>query len=274
MTTTPAGTTSEAEAIWYREWVCAGVAQQIPTPGDLLPATVGDVALHVQRTTDGDLRAAFNALQHGSCLTVPAQCRGGHKIRCPYVSCAFSLDTDALSAKDDEAARSMWQFTGSDPQRLMTAPLSQVGPLLFVSLAGVAGLPSRPPPIPGRLPFGLASMCYAGRFWLTLECNWRAAEESILALLTATVSDSGAAVDLASTTLFPNLVVVDLVDHVAALVIKPTSPAKSMAMTALFVEINSAPCADDDGNALVQPVFDRWRALGQMVESWEKRIGG
>jgi hypothetical protein len=88
----------EDERIWTRDWVCVGVEQQIPDPGDLLPATVGHHGLHVQRAPKGDLRASFNVLQYGSCWTIPAQCGNGHKTKCPYISCAHSLDTDALRA--------------------------------------------------------------------------------------------------------------------------------------------------------------------------------
>jgi hypothetical protein len=182
----PALASLEDERIWIREWVCVGVEQQIPEPGDLLPATVGDHGLHVQRQPDGGLRAAFNVLQQGSCWTVPVQCGSGHKTRCPYVSCAFSLDTDALLAVDGEPTREMRQFIGFNPLNLFPVSLERLGPLIFLKLD-----PSYPDPPAGRLGelptrvarYRLPELVSAGRFRIDLECNWKLADAALASAL-------------------------------------------------------------------------------------------
>jgi hypothetical protein len=176
----------EDERIWIRDWVCVGVAQQIPDPGDLLPATVGDHGLHVQRQPDGTLRAAFNVLQQGSCWTVPVQCGSGHKTRCPYVSCAFSLDTDALRAVGGEPTREMRQFIGFNPLKLFPVMLECLGPLIFLRLD-----PSGPDPLAGQLGelpsrvarYRLPELVGAGHFWIDLDCNWKLADAALLSAL-------------------------------------------------------------------------------------------
>jgi hypothetical protein len=167
----------EDERIWTRVWVCVGVEPQVPAAGDLLPATVGHHGLHVQRRPDGGLRAAFNVLQQGSCWTIPAQCGNGHKTDCPYVSCAHSLDTDALAALDGAPTRQMRQFIGFNALKLADVPVRTAGPLVFVTLG------SPPPPLHDQLgALGAAAgfepigrLGYVTRFWAELDCNWKLA---------------------------------------------------------------------------------------------------
>jgi hypothetical protein len=251
----------EDERIWTRVWACAGVEHQIPRPGDLLPATVGHHGLHVQRRSDGGLRAAFNVLQQGSCWTIPAQCGHGHKTNCPYVSCAHSLDTDALAAQDGAPTREMRQFIGFNPLKLADVPVQTAGPLIFVTLA------DPPPPLNGQLgALGAAApleaigrLQHVARFWAELDCNWKPASDALFGALGAPPGSerleerlaagtaipgtgvthgelwSAGAADVAWERLapddgggvrlwraFPNVVLAVLPNHAAAIVVKPT----------------------------------------------------
>ena len=172
----------EDQRIWTRAWVCVGFEQQIPGIGDLLPATVGNHGLHVQRQPDGSLRAAFNVLQQGSCWTIPVQCGSGHKTDCPYVSCAFSLDTDALSAEAGQPTPAMRQFIGFNALKLAPVALSQFGPLLFLNLdfSGPPTLAEQLGTLPERVGrFGFSQLRNVGRFWLHLDCNWKLAPDTL-----------------------------------------------------------------------------------------------
>lgn len=251
----------EDERIWTRVWACVGVEAQVPAAGDLLPATVGHHGLHVQRRPDGGLRAAFNVLQQGSCWTVPAQCGRGHKTDCPYVSCAHSLDTDALAAQDGTPTREMRQFIGFNPLKLADVPVQTAGPLIFVTLSypppplhdqlGALGAAARLEPI-GRLR-------YVTRFWAELDSNWTLASDALFAALGAPpeserleeVLATGTAVPGTGAThgelwsagaakaaweplrldgsagvrlwrAFPNVVLAALPNHAATIVVKPT----------------------------------------------------
>jgi hypothetical protein len=250
----------EDERIWTRVWTCVGVAQQIPASGDLLPATVGHHGLHVQRRPDGGLRAAFNVLQQGSCWTIPAQCGHGHKTKCPYVSCAHSLDTDALPAQDGAPTREMRQFIGFNSLKLADVPVQTAGPLIFVALA-------EPSPLPDQLgSLGVAArresigrLRHVARFWAELDCNWKLASDALFEALGAPPESerleerlaTGTAVPGTGTThgelwsagaagaaweplglddgggvqlwrAFPNAVLAALPNHAAAIVVKPT----------------------------------------------------
>jgi hypothetical protein len=251
----------EDERIWTRVWTCVGVEHQVPAAGDLLPATVGNHGLHVQRRPDGGLRAAFNVLQQGSCWTIPAQCGHGHKTNCPYVSCAHSLDTDALSAEDGTPTREMRQFIGFNPLKLADVPVRTAGPLIFVTLA------DPPPPLHDQLgALGAAALLepigrlrHVGRFWAELDCNWKLASDALFEALGAPPGSerleerlvAGTAVPGTGAThgelwiagaadatwerlapdddggvrllrAFPNVVLAVLPNHAAAIVVKPT----------------------------------------------------
>ena len=129
----------EDEKIWTRSWVCIGAQRDIPNVGDLLPHTVGNHGVHVQRGEEG-LVGRFNLAQHGGCRFVPAQCQTGSKTRCSFTSCGYSRDRGVVSADelgDDTPA--MRQYLGFRPERLLPVRVESAGPLLFVNLDPHAG---------------------------------------------------------------------------------------------------------------------------------------
>jgi hypothetical protein len=286
----------EDARIWTQAWVCVGVENQIPDPGDLLPATIGHHGLHVQRQADGGLRAAFNVLQYGSCWTIPAQCGHGHKTNCPYVSCAHSLDTDALPAQDGAPTPQMRQFIGFNPHKLVFVPVQTVGPLIFVTLAdpppslddqlGALGAAARLGPL-GRL-------VHVAHFWAALDCNWKLATDALFQAF-GTASDSGlpheqvgmdvrvpdtaashrelwtagaaAALELLTSDgegeirllrAFPNVLVAVLCNHAAAVVIKPTRLDGVMLVVSLFARRRVETAEYEEA---VAALLAAWRAI-------------
>jgi hypothetical protein len=130
---------AEAED-WTGRWVCVGFADQLRRSGDVLPATVTGHAVHVRRGTDGTLAASFNARPFGGCMSVPVQCAGARKIRCPHLACAFSEDPPVLGDDNDPEGTARRQFMGADPDRLVPVPLARWGPLLFVHIGPTPAL--------------------------------------------------------------------------------------------------------------------------------------
>lgn len=286
----------EDERIWTRDWVCVGVEQQIPAPGDLLPATVGHHGLHVQRRADGGLRASFNVLQYGSCWTIPAQCGHGHKTKCPYISCAHSLDTDALLARDGAPTAEMRQFIGFNPHKLLDVTARTAGPLIFVTLAeaptpldeqlGALGRTARLAP--------LAQLQHVARLWAELNCNWKLASDALFEALgapgeggrhedrlspDAVVPATGtchrelwtvdARAELEPLNLggddevrllraFPNVVLAVLPNHAAVVVIKPTRLDGVTLVVALFARRRDETAEDEDA---VAALVAGWRAV-------------
>lgn len=124
----------EDEAIWTRNWVCIGTGMQIPLAGDMLPFTVGNHGIHVQRLSDGTLAGRFNFAQHGGCRSVPGQCQTGKKTRCSYTACGYSRDRGVLYAQGGQTTPEMGQYLGPDPARLHPVQVREWGPFLFVNL--------------------------------------------------------------------------------------------------------------------------------------------
>ncbi|WP_214368124.1 hypothetical protein [Pseudonocardia sp. H11422] len=287
---TPAGLRElalEDERIWTRVWACVGVEQQLPAPGDLLPATVGHHGLHVQRRPDRGLRAAFNVLQYGSCWTIPAQCGHGHKTNCPYVSCAHSLDTDALRAQDGAPTREMRQFIGFNPLKLADVPVRTAGPLIFVTLAdpppsldeqlGALGPAARLEPLGG--------LEHVARLWAELDCNWKRASDALFEALGAPTDGGRWEECLAPDTIvpakatshgelwtagaaaaleplapngdgeirllraFPNVLLAVLPNHAAAVVVKPTRLDGVTLVVSLFARRSGKSAEDEEAVA-------------------------
>jgi hypothetical protein len=171
---------------WTSTWVCVGYAEQLQHPGDLLPATISGHGLHVRRSDDGGLQAAFNARPFGGCMSIPLQCAGARKIRCPHAGCAFSEDPDLVSPQTDEGARMLPQFVGFDPERLVPVRLERWGSLLFVNLARApaTALATALGPLNAAMrPTGLADLRAATVFTHTLSLGSKDAGSALAEVL-------------------------------------------------------------------------------------------
>jgi phenylpropionate dioxygenase-like ring-hydroxylating dioxygenase large terminal subunit len=87
----------ERERIFAREWLCPGLAAEIPRPGDYLTFSINDQPLFVVRGQDGTIRGFSNVCRHrmmrllegrGSCRTVV----------CPYHGWSYGLTGELLGA--------------------------------------------------------------------------------------------------------------------------------------------------------------------------------
>ncbi|MEK6442136.1 hypothetical protein [Pseudonocardia sp. T1-2H] len=250
----------------------------------------------MQRRPDGGLRAGFNVLQQGSCWTIPAQCGHGHKTNCPYVSCAHSLDTDALRAQDGAPTREMRQFIGFNPLKLADVPVRTAGPLIFVTLAdplpslddqlGTLAAAARREPL-GRLR-------HVARFWAVLDCNWKLASDALFEALGASPESGRLEERLATSTVvpstgathdelwsagaaaaweplrlddgsgvrlwrgFPNVVLAALPNHAAAVVVKPTKLDGVALVVSLFAY---GPAEGTEVDEAAAALVAGWRAV-------------
>ena len=81
----PAQYTRELEAVWYRDWICVGRAEELREAGDYFVAEIGDERIVVTRDRDGHARAFHDTCRHrGSALcTAPRGHFPGGRITCP-----------------------------------------------------------------------------------------------------------------------------------------------------------------------------------------------
>jgi hypothetical protein len=125
----------EDEKVWTRNWICVGYAERIPNAGDILPHTIGNHGIHIQRQNDGSLIGRFNFAQHGGCRFVPGQCQTGKKTKCSYTACGFSRDRDVMhAAEDGNPTQDMGQYLGPHVERLMPVQVREWGPFIFANV--------------------------------------------------------------------------------------------------------------------------------------------
>jgi Rieske 2Fe-2S family protein len=101
----------EKERIFGREWVCAGRADELMSPGDYQVAELAGESVLVVRAKSGELRGFYNVCRHRGCRLVldgavmphdsGAAAPSGHfssGIRCPYHAWTYTLDGELRTA--------------------------------------------------------------------------------------------------------------------------------------------------------------------------------
>lgn len=239
----------EDETIWTRDWVAIGCESQIPNEGDLLPFTVGNHGIHVQRQ-NGGLTGRFNKAQHGGCRAIPLQCRTGKKTKCSFTSCGYSRDRDVIPANDlGSATPEMEQYLGLRPERLLNVRTHRFGPLIFVNLDVY------PAPIDNPLQvlneaggfFAAPDPLLTASWLCEFDANWKLVAQHLSE--GADTDDSQAdddalswrlvqgAIDGQPATLawlFPNLVIIRSGDETCAVVLQPTALGQTMCRCFVF----------------------------------------
>jgi len=83
----------ERREIFQRDWVCAGVADEMPTPGSWTARTVAGLPTLFVHDKAGELRAFLNVCRHRATpLCEDGDAHAGSLIRCPYHSWLYHLD--------------------------------------------------------------------------------------------------------------------------------------------------------------------------------------
>ena len=86
-------TSASASAIFERDWVCAGVVDEMPAAGSWTARVVGGLPVLFVRDKAGELRAFLNVCRHrASPLCEDGEAHAGSLIRCPYHSWLYQLD--------------------------------------------------------------------------------------------------------------------------------------------------------------------------------------
>ena len=84
---------SERTEIFQRDWVCAGIVEDMPASGSFAANVVGGLPVLFVRDKSGTLRAFLNVCRHrASPLCEDGETHAGSLIRCPYHSWLYQLD--------------------------------------------------------------------------------------------------------------------------------------------------------------------------------------
>ncbi|WP_434053105.1 MAG: ring-hydroxylating oxygenase subunit alpha [Roseibium sp.] len=239
----------ENEAIWTRDWIFVGTTDDIPEAGDLLPYTIGNHGIHIQRMPDGSLEGRFNNAQHGGCRFVPLQCQQGSKTKCSFTSCGYSRDRGAISAAQGEASETlMYQYVGLRPERLLRISVARQDKLLFVNLNG----PNERFEVAQLAGSDILQACrFSERIGATTKeyrCNWKTLANALFAHVESCCRDglvslsadiavedgTGVQEQVSATWFYPNLILLQAGNYVATLGLQPTALEKTLCRIQLF----------------------------------------
>lgn len=89
--------TYEKERIFRKDWICPGLAAEIPNTGDYLTFTIAEEPVYCIRNKDGEVKTYANVCRHRMMKLVE-----GHgnksKIVCPYHAWTYNLDGQLTGA--------------------------------------------------------------------------------------------------------------------------------------------------------------------------------
>ncbi|HEY7290466.1 MAG TPA: aromatic ring-hydroxylating dioxygenase subunit alpha [Vicinamibacterales bacterium] len=132
---------SELDSFYFKRWICAGRADQIPNPGDFFIRVVGTESVIVTRDAAGEVRALFNVCRHRG--TRLCEQEHGHfvdRIQCPYHAWTYDLSGRLLAAPHMPADFSRGEYP------LHLAGCEVWDGHIFVNLS--RALPPDPPDLP------------------------------------------------------------------------------------------------------------------------------
>ena len=90
----------DMDRIWYREWLFAIAACEIPKAGNYVVHDIGVYSVIIVRGTDGTIRAFQNSCRHRGSVLCKSKKGTGPKLVCPYHQWTYELDGRLLWARD------------------------------------------------------------------------------------------------------------------------------------------------------------------------------
>ncbi|WP_134680914.1 aromatic ring-hydroxylating oxygenase subunit alpha [Paracoccus ravus] len=126
---------ADLEQIWYREWLFALPACELPRPGSYSTLQIGAYPVIVLRGADGRVRAFHNVCRHRGQRLCSKAHGSSPKLVCPYHQWTYELDGKLLHVRD------MGEDFDKSKFGLKPVHCIDLGGLVFICLAKI------PPPI-------------------------------------------------------------------------------------------------------------------------------
>jgi Rieske 2Fe-2S family protein len=170
--TDPAIFAREMERFFFRMWICAGRATEIPNPGDFFVRVAMGESVVITRGDDGRVRAFYNTCRHrGTKYCSEEQGHFAGRIQCPYHLWTYKLDGTLAYAPHMEEVP---HFRQED------LPLRQVGCEIWDGHIFL-NFGEAPPPLSSQLatlpakfaPWRMADLQRASRIVYDLKTNWK-----------------------------------------------------------------------------------------------------
>ncbi len=170
---------AEYDRMWSKVWQWACHVDHIPEAGDYYVYDVGDHSALIVRTTNGEIKAYYNACMHrGTQLKPPGSCGFSKELRCPFHGWRWSLEGTFVELPGK------WDFphVTDESHRLPEMSVDVWEGFVFVNFD-----PDAEPLLEylGALAEHWADWGLADRYIEThvrkrLPCNWKAAAEAFL----------------------------------------------------------------------------------------------
>ena len=169
----------EYKKMWSKVWQWACHVDHIPEPGDYFVYDIGDLSSLIVRTSDGSIKAYFNACMHrGTQLKQPETCGFSSELRCPFHGWTWSLEGQLVDLPGS------WDFphVTEESHRLPEMNVDVWEGFVFINFDQNAQ------PLKeylGVLPDHWKDWDLAGRYIEThirkhLPCNWKAGAEAFI----------------------------------------------------------------------------------------------
>lgn len=159
----------ELEAIWYGQWLLAGVSCEIAAPGQWIKVDVGRASVVIMRGEDGALRGFHNTCRHRGSRICREDKGKSRNLVCPYHQWTYASTGELLFARD------MGSSFDKGEHGLRPVHVREVSGYVFMSLA------QAPAPFeefeqvvrPYLAPHGLAQAKVAHESKLIERGNWK-----------------------------------------------------------------------------------------------------
>lgn len=163
----------EADRIFYKHWLFACRAEEIPSPGDYKTVQVVDESILLVRDKSGRIRAHFNVCRHrGTQLCTEASGTFRSKsIQCPYHAWTYGLDGSLM------AAPLMQEGSGFKKSEcsLFSAAVCEWEGFVFINLdKNPVAFEEQMSALTGRFSdWKMAELRIARHIRYNLNCNWK-----------------------------------------------------------------------------------------------------
>jgi choline monooxygenase len=172
----------ERDLTFSRNWVCAGVIDDLPAPGDILPIDIAGIPLLLVHGQDGQIRAFHNICRHRGARLVSAPTRR-NAVVCPYHAWAYALDgklqrTPSFCGPD----QSTHPGFDADKHGLLPVRCERWHRLLFVNLdPNAKSLLDHIAPLVARWKaYDFSLLRHGGSQRWELKANWKLAVENFV----------------------------------------------------------------------------------------------
>lgn len=164
---------TEWQQIWRHNWLLAGLASDVASPGDFFVFDIGREQVLVSHTRSGQIQGFYNVCQHRGNRLVNAERGQAANFRCAYHAWTYNIDGDLDAVPYEE------RFAQGVPRAeraLQTVATAVWNGLVFVNLQ------ENPEPLAEFLgpvtdmlaPYRFDRMVLIEDQTVQLQCNWKA----------------------------------------------------------------------------------------------------